>query len=99
MEKTSESDTELIQHEICGAVKTAPYELWQLKRRKRYALVYNLFQKSSNDKNLHTINEEAILECLIEKTSFLKCSSLGTSYAMLKYTINIYNKNYKDISR
>lgn len=97
MEVSSESESEMIPHEISEAAKAATYELLPLKSRERYELVYNLFQKWKNDKNVHTINEEVILAYLMEKSKILKPSSLWSNYSMLKSTINI--KNNIDISR
>lgn len=97
MEIDSESEVELIPHEISEAAKTAIYELLPTKSRERYELVYNLFQKWSSDKKVHTINEEVILAYFMEKSKVLKPSSLWSNYSMLKSTINI--KNNIDISR
>lgn len=97
MEVISESESEIVPNEISEAAKTATNELLPLKSRDRYELVYDLFQKWRNDKNVHTINEEVILAYLMEKSKILRPSSLWSNYSMLKSTISI--KNNIDISR
>uniref|UniRef100_A0A6P7H181 Uncharacterized protein LOC114344851 n=1 Tax=Diabrotica virgifera virgifera TaxID=50390 RepID=A0A6P7H181_DIAVI len=97
MEICSESEAEMIPEGIRETAKAAIYELLPVKSRNRYELVYDLFQKWSNDKNVHTVNEEVILAYLMEKSNILKPSSLWSNYSMLKSTLNI--KNNIDISR
>lgn len=68
IEISSKSDAEMIPHEISESAKAGIYELLPLKSGGRYKLVYNLFKKCSNDKNVHTINEQVIIKYIIEKT-------------------------------
>jgi hypothetical protein len=97
MEVDSESDTEVIPHEISEAAKAATYELLPVKSRERYEVVYNLFKKWCHVKSVSVINEEVILAYLLEKSKTLKPSSLWSNYSMLKSTINV--KKNIDISR
>lgn len=62
MQISSESEAEIMPHEISNSAKAATYELLPVNSRERYKLVYNSFQKWIHDKNVHSINEQVIIQ-------------------------------------
>ena len=79
-----------IPPEIAAAASAAVEELFPVKSKARYEMVYKQFQSWCQKKNVkNVVSESVLLAYFMEKAKGFKCSSMWSHYSMLKSTMNI----------
>ncbi|XP_063920331.1 uncharacterized protein LOC135135240 [Zophobas morio] len=79
-----------ISPEIAAAASAAVEELFLIKSKGRYEIVYKQFQSWCQKKNVkNVVCESVLLAYFMEKAKGFKCSSMWSHNSMLKSTMNI----------
>ena len=90
-----------ISPEITAAASAAVEELFPVKSKARYEMVYKQFQSWCQKKNVkNVVSESVLLTYFTEKPKGFRCSGMWSHYSMLKSTMNIrHNVNIGNFSQ
>lgn len=88
---SSDETNEIVSKEIREAAQQMSIDLLPDKSKKIYTMAYNTFKGWRRDKKTNSFCEDVMLAYFADLSKKYACTSLWSTYSMLKTTINAYN--------